>query len=447
MALVFRLMPTGIAIAVLGTVLFCWQAVSAPLFSEGLSDSLIALGRLAGLIAALLLLGQVLIITRASWLERIYGLDRLSRVHRWNAGAILLLAGTHAGSLIGGYAGRKELSWPEQFWDFFENWDAVNLACGGVAILVITVLLSSRLLPFRPCYSVWYGLHLLVYPAVVLVAIHQFETGPTANEQPFFYYFWWLLLLLTALQVAYARLIYPAWRNYRQQFAVRRVVPEGRDVNSVMISGRELAACRPGAWHFKAGQFVLVRFWQWGFFREEHPFSLSLAPGQGLLRLTIKASGDFTKRIPQLRVGTRVWLDGPFGILTTESCRAGSVALYAGGIGITPLRALAEEFLAAGIKVILLYSNRNQSCIALRDEVEQLAREKGLTLHYIFTQDPAWTGEHGRWDAARIQRLVPDYLTSEHYLCGPPPWMDLLEKLLRQLGVPRSRIHSERFAL
>src|SRR5437762_1028493 len=86
-----------------------------------------------------------------------------------------------------------------------------------------------------------------------------------------------------------------------------------------------------------------------------HPFSLSSAPNGEWLRITVKALGDGTRSLQRLAVGTRVLVEGPYGVLTGARRRRRRILLIAGGIGIAPLRALVESLPAAPGEMTLLY--------------------------------------------------------------------------------------------
>ena len=240
------------------------------------------------------------------------------------------------------------------------------------------------------------------------------------------------------------RLVRPALAFFRHRFVVTRVVSEPGDVTSVYIGGRNLER-----FAIEAGQFMIVRFLAKGYRWEAHPFSMSCFPDGRQLRLSIKRLGDFTRRIPELKPGTPVLIDGPHGVFTARRCAADKVLLIAGGIGITPVRSLAEELVGAGRDVVLVYGNRNGQSIVFKDELDELVARAGgrLRVHYVMSDDPGWPGEKGRIDRDRLARLVPDIAGREVYFCGPPVMRKGIRAALANLGVPARRIHDERFAL
>ena len=174
-----------------------------------------------------------------------------------------------------------------------------------------------------------------------------------------------------------------------------------------------------------------------------HPFSLSAAPAADSLRITVKGLGDHSRRLGEIRPGTRVVAEGPFGVFTAAARRREKVLLIAGGIGITPVRALLEELRG---DVLVLYRVVADSDIVFADELERLVDERGLTLHYV-------VGDHATEEGAtllstdHLRELVPDLAERDVFLCGPPAMTELVEKTVRSAGVRRRHLHVERFAL
>jgi len=117
--------------------------------------------------------------------------------------------------------------------------------------------------------------------------------------------------------------------------------------------------------------------------------------------------------------------------------------LIAGGIGITPIRALLEQMTG---DVIVLYRVMRDDDIIFRDELEQLADARGIDLRFV-------VGDHetdeGRdlLSPRHLQEIVPDIAEREVYVCGPPAMTNAIHANVRQAKVPARFIHAERFAL
>jgi ferredoxin-NADP reductase len=230
----------------------------------------------------------------------------------------------------------------------------------------------------------------------------------------------------------------------RHRFTVEKLVPETGDVTSVYIGGKGMEF-----FPVEAGQFMIVRFWSRGFRWEAHPFSMSCLPNGSNIRLSIKGVGDFTRKIPELIPGVSVLIDGPHGVFTSRSCKSSKALMIAGGIGITPIRSLAEEMSSNGRDVVLIYANRNRASIVFEKELAELVNSSSgrLKVIHVISDEPDWPGEKGRLDKEKISRLVPDFKEREAFLCGPPPMMKAVRLTLFSIGVHGNRIHYEKFAL
>jgi predicted ferric reductase len=304
--------------------------------------------------------------------------------------------------------------------------------------MIGTVVTSLVIVRRRLRYEAWYAVHLLVYLAIALAWFHQIPTSNELTVNPTAATNWMSLYVATAALLVWFRILVPVIQAVRYQMRVDSVTVEGPGVVSLRISGRRLERL-----HARAGQFFLWRFLSQGRWWQCHPFSLSEAPTGQSLRISVKASGDFTARIGEIRPGTRVVTEGPFGVFTGLARRRERVLFIAGGIGITPIHAMLEEMPG---DLTLIYRAIAAEDIVFRAELERLAREHGFALHLVL-------GDHtlpeckDLLSSAHLLRLVPDMVDRDVYLCGPPPMMRAVEHALRDAGVPSRHIHSERFAL
>src|SRR5581483_1756495 len=160
-------------------------------------------------------------------------------------------------------------------------------------------------------------------------------------------------------------------------------------------------------------------------------------------RITVKALGDHTSRIGEIPVGTRVLAEGPFGVFTAESSRTAKALLIAGGIGITPVRALLERMIG---DIVVLYRVVSSDDIVFADELDRIATRGGARIEYLVGDR---TSKEGRELLSRghLESLVPDLADRDVYVCGPPGMVDRIVPSLRAAGVPREQLHVERFAL
>jgi ferredoxin-NADP reductase len=212
------------------------------------------------------------------------------------------------------------------------------------------------------------------------------------------------------------------------------VKAEGPGVISVYIGGShldELAA--------EPGQFFRWRFLTRSLWWSSHPYSLSAAPGTDLLRITAKNIGDHSRALSQLRPGTRVIAEGPYGAFTAGHSDRG-VVLLAGGVGITPLRAM---FSTLPGPVTLIYRASNEQDIVFRDELDAIAAARGAKVYYLVGSRAEIGGDP--LSPRMLRSLVPGLDQQEVYVCGPSGMISAAVDALRGAGVPRRQIHFESF--
>lgn len=143
---------------------------------------------------------------------------------------------------------------------------------------------------------------------------------------------------------------------------------------------------------------------------------------------------------------------GPFGVFTFNGSDADSIVLIAGGVGITPmmsvLRYLTDRTWPGDI--FFIYSARSPEEVVFRDEIEHLERRHPKLHTLVLVESrPAgtsWLGPEGRLTRELIQNEVPNIGARRVHLCGPPPMMTAMKKLLTDLGVPEAQIKSEAFS-
>ncbi|TLS45637.1 ferric reductase [Streptomyces montanus] len=421
-------------------VVWLWWS-NTPAIADNTSRILNA-GRITGLLAGYLMALVVLQMARVPALERRVGSDRVARWHALSGRYTLCLVLAHLVLTMYGYALQAGLGFSgivQQTIESINTLPDMGKAAIGTGLLLFIGLISTGGIRRMIGYDTWYHIHLLTYAAVYLSFWHQLTTGNDFAVQPAATTAWYVLYgSVTALALWY-RVLVPVRLNMRHRMRVAEVVEEAPGIVSVLISGRRLH--RLGA---EAGQFFRWRFLAPGMRFSSHPYSLSAAPRPNMLRVTVKAIGDHSSRLRELEPGTRVWAEGPYGAMTASRRSRGKVLLVAGGVGITPMRALFETLPGAAGDLTLLYRANSTQDLALWDELASIADERGARLMYAVNSPD---GERPDISAETLRRKLPDIDSHDVFLCGPPGFAQQVYEALRGAGVPARRIHHESFEM
>ncbi len=405
----------------------------------------IALGRLTGLFTQFAIVIQLLLIGRITFIEQAFGFDKMNRLHRLIGEWIIVLLVAHPLLLTFGNAIAGEISLWNQFASFLATWQDVFLAFIGSSIFIYVALISYAIVRKKLRYELWYFLHLLTYLGMVLVFFHELNTGDLPKiitgrvlDKPYLYYWYALNFSVFAFAILY-RVIKPLWNSVRFGFKVEHVVMETKDTFSVYITGKNIVNFK-----YKSGQYANITFLQGGLWFT-HPFSFSAEHNDTYIRFTMKALGDYTKRLGELKPGTRVILDGPLGLFIEELSQNEKILFIAGGIGITPIRSMIGDMMRHPKDIIMIYAVRTIDDIAFRKEFEFFQSKFPFPIYYILsTPTPGY--ESGFLDREKLVRLIPDFFERDVYLCGPPPMMNATVTNLKGLGFKNINLHYEMFS-
>lgn len=407
---------------------------------HGRAEAFTSLGRITGLVAIYLALLQILMLARLPPLERLVGFDKLTVWHRFNGKLCVSLVIAHVFLITAGYSLADRISFGGEFSRLLNVYPEMVTATIGTVLMVMVVATSIVIARRRLRYEAWYFVHFTVYAGIALAYLHQIPTGNEFAAHPVQADYWIALYVATLAVLIVFRVARPAIRARRHRLRVSAVTAESRGVTSIEVSGRELEKL-----DVRAGQFMLWRFLTPGCWWQSHPFSLSALPDGRTLRLTVKDVGDFSGALKSLPVGTKVLAEGPFGAFTSDALVGDQVALIAGGIGITPLRALFEE-LSQSHDVALVYRAISKKEVVLERELREIAERPGAEFHLLLG-DHRKAGGSDLLEAKTLGKLIPNIAQRDVYVCGPVGMMDVTLRALTQLGVPEDQIHLERFAL
>ncbi|MDQ1384547.1 MAG: hypothetical protein QOG65_1926 [Actinomycetota bacterium] len=434
-----RLVGLAIAVGALVTVglWFRHGGISAATGPGALAT---AAGQLTALVGTYAILVQILFMSRIAWLERAIGLDHLAVWHRWLGFATVWLITGHVVFTTVGYAQADKVSLWAQTRDFISHYPDVLMAWAGFVLFLGVAVASVRVARRKLQRETWYFIHLYAYLAVALSFAHQIAVGNDLNNDRAARVWWIALYLIVAGSILWWRVFVPVRLNMRHRLRVRAVKREAPGVVSIYVSGRGLD--RIGA---DPGQFFLWRFITPNMWWKTHPLSLSAAPKREGLRITVKDLGDGSKEMQRIRPGTRVMAEGPYGTFTDRRRTHRGVLLVAGGIGITPLRAMLDGFDQSD-DVVLLYRVATAEDTVFVDELRAFVQRPNIRIHVIAGSEIG-DDRTDLLSVPALQKGVPDVRERDCFVCGPPAMITALSRRLKLLGVPPAQIHYERFEL
>jgi len=393
-----------------------------------------AAGRLAGFTGTYLMLIMVVLVARLPWLERSAGQDRLVRWHRKLASWAIGLITAHVVLTVLGYAQASSTGALHELWVLVTSYRDMVAATAGFGLLVMAGVSSYRHVRRRLRYETWWVIHLYLYLGLAMAFAHQIFTGVSFIGHPLVRALWIVVWAATAGMVLVYRVAQPAWRSLRHQLRVVEVRQEAPGVVSVVCQGRHLDRLAVSGGQFFHWHFLTKEMWWQG-----HPYSLSALPRPPYIRVTIKGLGDQSRAAASLRPGTRVAIEGPYGTFTSHARLRDGVALFAAGVGITPVRALLED-LPAGVDVVVVVRASTPADLVHQDEVAALVRQRRGRLREI-----VGSRHKVRLNARVLRSLVPDIAYRDVYICGPGGFTAEIADAAQQLGADAEQIHTEAF--
>jgi ferredoxin-NADP reductase len=266
--------------------------------------------------------------------------------------------------------------------------------------------------------------------------MHQILTGAMFITNKPAKYYWIGLYLFVVFSIVTWRILIPLGRSMRHQLKVDKVVQEGPGIISIYIKGQDILKLHAVGGQFFSWRFITKKDWY-----QSHPYSLSAPPTNETLRITVKGLGDSSKALANLKPGTRVFIEGPYGIFTSKNAQRGRhIVLIGGGVGITPLRAIMEEF-PNNTQIDVFYRVSKEEDLVLRKELDQLADRIGARVHYLVgsRKEHPMTSEY-------MKKFVPQFPDSEIFICGPETLVSAVKRAAVDAGIPTDRFHDEAFA-
>lgn len=384
-------------------------------------------GEILGSIVIVLLSFSLFLSTRSKWAEPYFGgLDRMYITHRRTSTTAFLLLFVHL------------LTVPISINDMrIGNYLAIIAFIGIVSIVLVT--LAPRV-PFLSqfltggTYDGWKRLHRFIGIFFILGFIHSL----TVKALDALIAITWvqMFFILGTVSYLYTEIFGGFFRKYLP-YTVEAVKHPNGSTTEVTLRPQKKPINKQ-----RAGQFLFVHFPQDRILKESHPFTISSAPHEDVLRLTIKASGDFTRYLLRnLKPSMNAVIDGAYGMFDYQ--RGGQKQIWlAGGIGVTPFLSFIRDMNGSLTRdVDFYYTVRHPEEALFLDEIMAAAqRNPRLKPHIRFSAtEGSLTIDH------ILQNTIGDIKEYHVYMCGPLPMIQAFERIFMELGMPKDQIHYEEF--
>ncbi|MDH5425899.1 MAG: ferredoxin reductase family protein [Gammaproteobacteria bacterium] len=371
------------------------------------------------------------------------GIDIIMRSHQLMGRVVIILLLLHP--VLYSLPNNLLLPW-DTYLSQTTQLDSLDTITGLLAWIGLALIVSLSLLrdAEQSNYESWRRTHLLLAISTAALALVHAAGAGRYTEFASVNIIWTGLALLALLAVLHVYLMVPLQQR-SHPYLIESVNQVANRTWCLVLKPE-----RGPVMDYLAGQFVWLKFSGPFWSLQEHPFSISSHPGnRQTVEFTIKEFGDFTSKIGRLVIGSRVYVDGPYGHFTKKQRRAEGIMLMAGGVGIAPvisiLRQLVEE--SYPFPVVLISCHATPADQPYSDELAMLSTRLNMQIINMAAFDAENSGcLQGQLSQQIIAAHVPEKPASWlYFVCGPAGMMDTAEKSLLQLAVPLKQIVSERF--
>jgi predicted ferric reductase len=393
----------------------------------GVPGLYVTMAKIGSLTGTAMMAWSIILSARFHWLDKSFkGLDKLYKLHHQFGALAFTLIMWHALWLTIKFQANTGNAWASLWLS-----DSLPVRLGIVAFgLLIALIFATVMIQMK--YDTFVRVHKFLGVVFVIGAAHAFSIGGQMAINPSLRYYMLILCGIALLSFVYHS-VFGQLLVMRYRYKVKDVHHLGNDVLEICLK----RAGRPML--FAPGQFAYLSFDVKGL-AEPHPYSISSGNRENLVRFTVKALGDYTKLLQELKPGTKATIEGPFGGFSYLNAPRKEQVWVAGGIGITPFLSMARS-LKRGYHADLYYCVKTESEMVFAQELLALSDNEKVGFHL----QQICEDTDGFISASTISKVSGELSKKDFFICGPPVMADALTKQLKELGVSDDQIHYEDF--
>ena len=301
-------------------------------------------------------------------------------------------------------------------------------------------------------YEFWYAVHLLTYAAVLTSLPHQFSVGGLFAEGTWQRWYWLAICIATGAALLYYRVLQPLVATFRHQLTVSGSTRVAPGVVNIEMTGLQL-----DGWPAAAAGSLSGGSWPPGCGGIRTRSACPPSPCCSMPRARARCgspsatSARGSAQLARLKPGTKVAVEGPYGLFSTAARSRNHVVMIGAGIGITPFRALLEStpFAARATPRSFSAATANPE-LYLGEEILELCRQRGATLFHLTGPRTRPASRPGcrrtppvpatGWPATTRRSPTPTSTSA-----APPPGRSNVLDDARAAGVREEQLHYERF--
>ena len=306
------------------------------------------------------------------------------------------------------------------------------ITTGIIALLLMIILLVITIYT-KIKYHIWRFSHKFMVVVFVFAIIHTMFVSSDISNDMFLRYYIFTFAFVGLLLGAYRSFLRKIF-NKDFEFKVVKVNILNNSVAEIEIEPVDRKM------EFRSGQFIFIRFVGVGISSEPHPFSIASFTGDDNLKIVIKSLGDYTSTINRLTPGMLARVEGPFGSFYENNNSVKKEIWIAGGVGITPFLSMARSIGNINHNIDLCYCLKNPSEAVLLNELNAIS-----VLNNKFRVFPWYSETQGFINGDIIEKGSSGLMDTDIYICGPLPFMRILQNQFISKGVDKANIHFEEF--